>query len=150
MNNQQSGKFQVGGSKATFVMIICSLLYAVNYMDRQVMTVVLQPMKIDLGLTDFQAGAINSVFYLGILIFCMPIAHFVDVWSRRKMVGLMAFAWSIFTLVTGFCSGFITLLFTRLGVGVGESGFSAGGTALIAASYPEEKGHKSSAFSICL
>ena len=103
------------------------------------MTVVLQPMKIDLGLTDLQVGAINSAFFAGIFIFCMPIAHFVDVWSRKKMISLMAFAWSFFTLATGFCSGFISMLFARLGVGVGESGFSSGGTALISASYPPEQ-----------
>ncbi|MDD5169186.1 MAG: MFS transporter, partial [Syntrophales bacterium] len=139
MKIQESNQFHVGGPRATFVMVICALLYAVNYMDRQVMTVVLQPMKIDLGLTDFQVGLVNTMFYIGIIVFCMPIAHFVDVWSRKKMIGLMAFAWSIFTLATGFCNGFVTLLLTRLGVGVGESGFAAGGTALIAASYPEEK-----------
>ncbi len=139
MKNQESGNFEVGGGKATYVLIICSLLYAVNCMDRYVMTVVLQPMKIDLGLTDLQVGAINSAFFAGIFIFCMPIAHFVDVWSRKKMISLMAFAWSFFTLATGFCSGFISMLFARLGVGVGESGFSAGGTALISASYPPEK-----------
>jgi MFS family permease len=136
---QESSKFEVGGPKARFVLIICALLYAVNYMDRQVMTVVLQPMKVDLGLTDLQVGLVNTMFYLGIIVFCMPVAHFVDVWSRKKMVGLMAFAWSIFTLATGFSKGFISLLIARLGVGIGESGFSAGGTALIAASYPEEK-----------
>jgi len=108
-------------------------------MDRQVMAVVLQPMKLDLGLSDLQMGVINSMFYVGVIIFCMPIAHFVDVWSRKKLIGLMAIAWSAFTLATGFSSSYMQMLFARLGVGVGESGFTAGGTALIAASYPPEK-----------
>lgn len=139
MKNQKSGNFKVGGSKASYVLIICSLLYAVNAMDRQVMSVVLQPMKLDLGLTDLQIGAINSAFFIGVGVFCTPIAHLVDIWSRKKMIGLMGLAWSFFTLLTGICSGFVSLLIARLGVGVGEAGFSAGGTALISASYPEEK-----------
>lgn len=139
MKNQQAPDFQVGGSKATYVMVICSLLFLVNYMDRQIMAAVLQPMKVDLGLTDFQAGLANTMFYVGVLLFCVPVAHWVDKWSRKKMIGLMAFFWSAFTLFTGLSSNYIQLLAARFGVGLGESGFGAGGTALISASYPPEK-----------
>ena len=51
----------------------------------------------------------------------------------------MAFVWSAFTLVTGLAGGLTTLLIARFGVGVGEAGFPPGGTALVSASYPEEK-----------
>jgi MFS family permease len=139
MSNQNSNQFQVGGAKARFVLIICSLLFAVNYMDRLVMSVVLQPMKIDLGLTDAQVGYINGAFFLGVAIFSMPVARIIDVWSRKKMIGLLAVIWSIFTFATGRAAGFASLLTLRLGVGIGEAGFAPGGTALISASYPPEK-----------
>jgi MFS family permease len=108
-------------------------------MDRLVMSVVLQPMKIDLGLTDAQVGAVNTIFFFGVALFSLPVARFIDVWSRKKMIGLLAIIWSFFTLATGFASGFKSLLAMRLGVGIGEAGFSSGGTALISASYPAEK-----------
>jgi MFS family permease len=139
MSDQDSKQFKVGGPRATFVLIICSLLYAVNYMDRLVMSVVLQPMKIDLGLTDAQLGVVNTVFFFGVALFSMPIARLVDVWSRKKMIGLMALVWSFFTIFTGFVGGFKSLLVARIGVGVGEAGFAPGGIALVAASYPPEK-----------
>jgi len=139
MKDQRSSGFQVGGPKATYVMVICSMLFMVNYMDRQIMAAVLQPMKIDLGLTDFQAGLANTMFYLGVLIFVVPVSHWIDKWSRKKMIGLMAFCWSAFTLFTGFSGSFLQLLGARFGVGLGESGFGAGGTALISASYPPEQ-----------
>jgi len=139
MNNQESNQFKVGGPRATFVLIICSLLFAVNYMDRLVMSVVLQPMKIDLGLTDAQVGYINGAFFLGVAIFSMPVARIIDVWSRKKMIGLLAIIWSFFTFATGRAAGFASLLTMRLGVGIGEAGFAPGGTALISASYPPEK-----------
>ena len=139
MKDQKVPDFQVGGPKATYVMVICSLLFMVNYMDRQIMAAVLQPMKIDLGLTDFQAGLANTMFYLGVLIFVVPVAHWIDKWSRKKMIGIMAFCWSAFTMFTGLSGSFAQLLCARFCVGLGESGFGAGGTALIAASYPEEK-----------
>ena len=139
MKDQKTTDFQVGGPKATYVMVICSLLFMVNYMDRQIMAAVLQPMKVDLGLTDFQAGFANTMFYLGVLLFVVPVSHWIDKWSRKKMIGLMAFCWSAFTLFTGCSGSFGQLLAARLGVGLGEAGFGAGGTALIAASYPPEK-----------
>ena len=139
MKNQESDHFQVGGPKATFVLIICSLLYAVNYMDRLVMSVVLQPMKIDLGLTDAQVGYINGAFFLGVAIFSMPVARLIDVWSRKKMIGLLAIVWSLFTFATGKAAGFASLIAMRVGVGIGEAGFSPGGTALISASFPSDK-----------
>ncbi len=139
MEIQESEKFKIGGPRATFVLVICSLLYAINYADWQVMAVVLQPMKVALGLTDSQVGAVNTIYFLGIILFIMPVSHLIDVWSRKKMIGLMAFVFSIFTMVTGTVGGFISLLAARFGVGAGEAGFAPGGTALISASYSEEK-----------
>ncbi|MDP9043487.1 MAG: MFS transporter [Pseudomonadota bacterium] len=136
---QNSGKFEIGGRRATYVLAICSLLNAVAYADWQVMSVVLQPMKTDLGLTDAQVGIVNTAYFIGIIVFTLPVAHLVDVWSRRKMIGLMAILWSGFTLATGLVGGFASLLVTRLGVGLGEAGFGPGGTALVSASYPEVK-----------
>ena len=139
MKIQESNNFKVGGPRATYVLIICSLLYALRYADWQIMAVVLQPMKIELGLTDTEAGLVGTAFFIGIMLFTLPIAHLIDVWSRKKTLGLFAFVWSIFTVATGFTSGLAALFVARFGVGVGESVISPGGTALISASYPEEK-----------
>ena len=138
MKIEESKEFRIGGPRATFVLIVCSLLSAISYADWQVMSVVLQPMKIDLGLSDVQIGIINTAYFLGIIVFTLPVAHLVDVWSRRKMIGLMAVFFSVFTLGTGFVGGFISLAVARFGVGMGEAGFQPGGTALVSASYPEE------------
>ena len=59
---QESKDFKIGGPRATYVLVICSLLNAVAYADWQVMAVVLQPMKIALGLSDAQIGAINTAY----------------------------------------------------------------------------------------
>ena len=149
MNIQESSSFKIGGARATYVLIICSLLRAVSYADWQVMSVVLQSMKVDLQLSDSQIGLGNSAFFIGIIVFTLPIAHLVDVWSRPKMIGLMAIGWSVFTLATGAVGGFVSLLVTRLGVGIGEAGFGPGGTALVSASYGEDKrGQKLGIFNV--
>ena len=131
--------FQIGGPRATYVLTICSLLYAVRYADWQIMAVVLEPMKLDLGLGDSQVGLIGSVYFLGIILTTLPAAHLVDTWSRKKTIALMAIIWSVFTLATGMAGGLVALLIARLGVGIGEAGFAPGGTALVSASYPPEK-----------
>ena len=139
MKIESTATFRVGGPRATYVLVICSLLNAVAYADWQVMSVVLQPMKVALGLTDTQVGIVNFAYFLGIILCTLPVAHLVDAWSRRKMIGLMALAWSGFTFLTGRVGGFFGLVIARAGVGIGEAGFAPGGTALVAASYPEEK-----------
>ena len=139
MRLDRTHAFTVGGPRAMYVLIICSLLSAVRYADWQVMSVVIQPMKIDLGLSDLQVGLVNTAFFVGTIVFSMPVAHLVDVWSRKNLIGVVAVMWSLFTLGTGFAGGFTSLLVNRLGVGVGEAGFAAGGTALVAASYPENQ-----------
>lgn len=131
-------KLKLGGWQSHYVLIICALLYMVNYMDRQVFAAVLEPMKLDLGLTDTQVGLLQTVFLLSIALFSFPLAFLVDRWSRRKAVALMAILWSTFTYATGLARNFLGVLLPRAFVGVGEAGFSSGGTALIAASYPPE------------
>jgi MFS family permease len=130
--------YKVGGWSAKYILIICSLLYMVNYMDRQVLSAVLEPMKLDLGLTDTQAGSLQTVFLLSIALFSLPVAYLVDRWSRRKAIAIMAIFWSAFTYITGLGKNFLGVLIPRSLVGVGEAGFSAGGTAMISAAYPPE------------
>jgi MFS family permease len=93
MKIHESDSFKIGGPRATYVLIICSLLYAIQYADWQVMSVVLQPMKLALGLTDGQAGLVGTVYFIGIILCSLPAAHLVDTWSRSKTIGLMAFVW---------------------------------------------------------
>jgi MFS family permease len=132
-------EYQTGGWKAHWILIVCTLLYAINYMDRTVLTVVMQPMKMDLGLSDSDVGLAVTIFTLSIAIFSIPILYMVDRWSRKKMLFLMAVAWSIFTFLTGLAKNFVGVLLPRMFVGVGEAGFSGGGTAMITAAYPREK-----------
>jgi len=135
----QQGQYKTGGWSAHYILIVCTLLYVINYIDRQVFSVVLQPMKVELGLTDTQCGMAQTIFILGMALFSFPVAFLVDRWSRNKTIGIMALLWSIFTFLTGFAKSFATLIMPRSLVGVGESGFTAGGVAMVSAAYPPEK-----------
>jgi MFS family permease len=144
-------QYHTGGWSAHFVMIVCTLLFIVNYMDRQVFSAVLQPMKVDLGLTDAQCGLVATVFLLCMPIFSIFIAYLVDRWSRKKSLGIMALFWSAFTFITGLAPNFVGLLIPRALVGVGEAGFVPGGNALISASYsPESRGKAMGIFNMAI
>ena len=138
-NPKGPSELKTGGWRAHYVLIVCTLLYIINYMDRQVFSVILQPMKIDLGLTDAQCGLASTVLIFGMAFFSFPIAYLIDRWSRRKAIALMAVLWSIATFVTGLAKNFTGVLIPRFFVGLGEAGFVPGGTAMISASYPKER-----------
>jgi MFS family permease len=81
---------------------------------------------------------ISAVFW-SILIFALPTGALIDRWSRTKSIGVMAIIWSLATAAGGFTRNFVQLFTTRWFIGAGESGYSAGGTALISAFYKQEQ-----------
>ena len=123
---------------AWYILIICSLLYMVNYVDRQVLSITVVYIQRDLGLTDTQIGLIQTTFFMSMAAFAFPAAYLADRWSRTKSIALMAVLWSIFTYVTGLGKSFLGILAPRSLVGVGEAGFTSGGIPLIAAAFPRE------------
>jgi len=131
-------QYKTGGWSAHYILIICTLLYIINYADRQVFSAVLQPMKLELSLTDAQCGMAQTLFLLGMALFSFPVAYLVDRWSRKGAIAVMAVVWSGLTYITGLATSFVGMLIPRSMVGVGESGFVAGGTAIIGAAYPKE------------
>jgi len=131
-------EFVISRAAAWYIVIICSLLYTVNYMDRQVLSITTDLIKKDLGLSDSQIGTIQTLFFLSMAFFAFPAAYLVDRWSRTKTVSVMALVWSAFTFMTGMGKSFLGVLIPRFMVGVGEAGFTSGGTPLIGAAFPDK------------
>ena len=131
-------KYKVGGSGAVFVLIILFLLYILNFADRAIVAIVLQPMKEALQLTDAQAGAVQSIFLLGAGLLMIPGAIFVERWSRRKMLGIMALIWSLATFATGLGTKFWHIMSARFVVGIGEAGYNPGGTAWLSLAFSKK------------
>jgi MFS family permease len=114
-------------------------LYALNYVDRQVLAAVAPLIQRDLGLDDTRIGALQSVFLLCIAGFALPAAYVLDRWSRAKGIAIMALVWSGATALTGLAGSFVGLVAGRALVGIGEAGYSSGGTALLSAAFPPSK-----------
>jgi MFS family permease len=134
----QENKYDVSRAKAIFILITLTLLYMMAYMDRSVMTVVVEQLKADIGLTDGQIGFLQTTFMVGVGLMMMPCGVMVDRWSRRKAIGLMAIIWSIATFLTGLVSKFSGLVGARFLTSSGEAGFAPGSVAWLSLTFPKE------------
>ena len=116
------------------------LVYVFNFIDRQIVTILAEPIKQELGIADWQLGLMTgtafAVFYctLGI-----PIARLAERRNRPWIIGLSLAAWSVFTALCGLAQNFWQLVAARIGVGVGEAGCSPPAHSLIADYTPKEE-----------
>ncbi len=123
------------------------LVYVFNFIDRQIVTILAEPIKRDLQIADWQLGLMTgtafAIFYctLGI-----PIARLAERRNRPWIIGLSLAAWSGFTALCGLAQNFWQLVLARIGVGVGEAGCTPPAHSLIADYTPKEKRASAMAF----
>tara|TARA_R110000823_G_scaffold130015_17_gene258069 strand:- start:1190 stop:2476 length:1287 start_codon:yes stop_codon:yes gene_type:complete len=119
---------------------LLTVVYAFNFIDRQLIAILQESIKEDLLLSDGQLGLLAgfafAVFYVTAGI---PIARWADRSNRRNIVAGSVFIWSFMTAVSGFAQNYIQLLLARIGVGVGEAGGSPPSHSIISDIFPPEK-----------
>ncbi|MEA3048944.1 MAG: hypothetical protein QOG84_780 [Sphingomonadales bacterium] len=122
------------------VLALLLLAYIFNYLDRQILGILAQPIKADLHLTDTQFGAIGGLaFALLYSVLGIPLALLADRTRRSTVIAGALAVWSGFTALCGLATGYGQLFLFRLGVGVGEAGGVAPSYALIADYFPPER-----------
>jgi len=120
-----------------YVLVILTSVYVSNYVDRQILSILLEPIKAEFGLSDTQLGFLSgisfAIFYatLGI-----PIAMWADRGNRRNIITLAATVFSVMTAVCGVAQSFVQLALARIGVGIGEAGSSPPSHSIVADLYP--------------
>ncbi|MBT5602472.1 MAG: MFS transporter, partial [Gammaproteobacteria bacterium] len=113
--------------------------YVVNFVDRSILAILLEPIKHDLALSDSELGLLGGLaFALFYATLGIPIAALADRWSRVKVLAISMMIWSVMTALCGMASSFLTLLMTRIGVGIGEAGASPPSHSLISDYFPIE------------
>ena len=122
---------------AVFTLVVVTLLYIINYMDRMVLSATLPLIKADLKLTDTQCGWLGTIYFVIVAVLTLPASILCDRWSRKKLISIMALLWSAATFLTGMGTTFMHLFNARGGVGVGEAGFTPGGIAYVSGSFKE-------------
>src|SRR5262247_406131 len=109
------------------------VVYVVNFLDRQVVAILLQAIKRDLDLSDTQLGAFSGIAFAALYsTLGIPIARFADRGVRRSIVALALFVWSGMTALQGLAARFAWLLAARVGVGIGEAGCGPPSHSMIA------------------
>ncbi|MFO8058205.1 MAG: MFS transporter [bacterium] len=127
------------GRRSHMILAVLFLIYMSDYADRMVVAGIIDYIKRDWHISDAQAGWLMSIVLIFITVFSVPASVLVDRWSRRKMVAIMTFIWSLATLACKFATGYWQLLAARAFIGLGEAGYASGGTALLSGAYPESK-----------
>lgn len=126
-------------------LLVCTL----TFMDRAVLSAVAQPMKLDLGFTDFQLGLLQGLsFALLYATMGVPIGRLAERHSRLIILAVSIAVFSIATLLCGLASGFLHLFLLRMTVGVGEAGFMSPTSSLVADHYPAQQ--RASALSVIM
>ena len=138
MATQNNTLTQDGSSVAyrRYVLLILTLVYAFNFVDRQIIGILSPFIKADLGLDDAQLGWLKGfAFALLYTIVGIPIAWLADRYSRVNIVAISLTAWSGFTVLSGFAANFMQLAIARVGVGIGEAGGSPPSHSMISDLY---------------
>ncbi len=132
-----------GLDRSTRVMLWTLLVvYIFNFLDRQIVNILAEPIAKDLGLSDTQLGLMTGLaFALFYTVLGLPIARYADKpnTDRSRLIALALAVWSVMTALCGLAQNFTQLLLARIGVGVGEAGCTPAAHSLIADRVTPEK-----------
>lgn len=127
----------LGGPYARYVLGILVLVYVLNFLDRQIITILAEDIKRDLGVSDAEIGFLyGTAFAVFYAVFGIPLGRLADVWSRRSLISLGLAFWSAMTACSGLARGFGQLAAARIGVGVGEASASPAAYSMLSDSFP--------------
>ena len=128
---------QVRGFRRHYTLFVLFLISAVSLIDRQVMGVVIEPIKAEFHVSDTRIGLLTGLaFALVYCVFAIPLGRYADRAHRRNLIGWCCAFWSVMAMLCGFASNFWQLALARVGVAVGESGSGAASMSIIADLYP--------------
>lgn len=110
---------------STYVLGLLLAAYVLSFIDRNIMSVLVGPIKAEFQITDFQFGLLQGLFFSIFYTFLgLPIGRLADRYSRRWIITIGVAFWSIMTCLCGFAKSFYLLAFARMGVGLGEAALS--------------------------
>ncbi|WP_394849907.1 MFS transporter [Pendulispora brunnea] len=119
---------------------LLATLNVVCFVDRQVIFVLFEPLKRDLGLNDASLGLLGGLgFSLVFAVAALPLGRLADVWNRKLLITLGLVAWSGMTAVSGLAQSFRQLFVMRMGVGIGEASLGPAALSIISDLFPPNR-----------
>lgn len=139
-NSQERPADQYSSGYRRFVLVMLTLVYAFNFIDRQILVILQEPIKRDMGLSDAQLGLLSGFTFAVIYVSAgIPIAYLADRSNRRNIIAVALTVWSGMTAISGLVQSYGQLLLARVGVGLGEAGGSPPAHSMISDYYPPEQ-----------
>lgn len=131
---------EIGGRYARYVLGVLVLVYVFNFIDRQILSILAEEIKADLGLSDAQIGFLyGTAFAVFYAVFGIPLGRLADVWVRRTLISIGLAFWSGMTALSGTARGFGSLAAYRVGVGIGEASASPAAFSMLSDYFPPER-----------
>ena len=123
-----------------YALALLTIIYTLNFVDRQIINILAESIKLELSLSDAQLGLLTGVsFALFYTVLGLPIARLADRASRTGIISIAVFTWSFMTCLCGMTQSFVQLLLARTGVAAGESGCTPPAHSLISDWFPPER-----------
>jgi MFS family permease len=116
------------------------VIYTLSFIDRVILSLLVSPIKRDLGLSDTQIGVLQGLaFAIFYTLLGFPLGWIADRYSRRNLIAAGVLFWSLMTAVCSLAMSFVSLFFARMGVGVGEATLGPSAFSLISDYFPKER-----------
>lgn len=128
------------GWRSHYALLMLLFVYTMSFIDRQIMGILVQPIKQEFGVSDTAMGVLTGLaFALFYSALAIPFGRYADRANRRNFVAYCCAAWSVMTALCGMATGFWSLTLARMGVAVGEAGGGAPSMSMIADHYPPQQ-----------
>jgi MFS family permease len=132
--------FTASNSYRSYVLWLLFVVYGLSYVDRQILSILMEPIRTEFDFTDMQLGLLSGVaFAIFYTTLGIPIARAADHFSRVNIIALSLLVWSTATALTGRAYSFFTLFLARVGVGVGEAGCNPSAYSIISDYYESKR-----------
>jgi MFS family permease len=130
-------RYASGPTYRRYVLFVLVLVYILNFLDRQIITILAEDIKADLGMSDSQIGFLyGTAFAVFYAIFGIPLGRLADVWNRRSLIALGLTFWSGMTALSGLARSFTQLGAARIGVGIGEASATPAAFSMLSDTFP--------------
>jgi MFS family permease len=124
-------------ARRNYTLAVLLAAYILSFIDRQILNLLVDPIRRTLRVTDFQMSLIQGMaFALFYVSLGLPIGRLADRHNRKVIVGLGVFVWSAMTAACGLATSFMSLFLARIGVGIGEAALSPASYSILADSFP--------------
>ncbi len=128
---------EVGGRYAKYALFVLVIVYVFNFIDRQILSILAEEIKADLGISDAEIGFLyGTAFAVFYAVFGIPMGKLADVWVRKNLISVGLAFWSLMTALSGTARSFGALATCRFGVGIGEASATPAAFSMLSDYFP--------------